>query len=122
MNRDRKKQLQRVRRHHRVRNHVRGTGDRPRLAVSRSIKHIGAQIINDDEGRTLVAISTLSKDLAATFKNGGNIKAAVAVGTKIAEKALAAGIKQVAFDRGFGRYHGRIKALADAARKGGLKF
>jgi large subunit ribosomal protein L18 len=122
MNRDRKKQLQRVRRHHRVRNSVRGTDDRPRLAVHRSVKHISAQIINDDQGRTLVAVSSLSKELAESLKNGGNLKAAAAVGAKLAEKAVAAGIKQVAFDRGFGRYHGRIKALADAARKGGLKF
>ena len=122
MNRDRKKQLQRIRRHHRVRNSVQGTGERPRLAVRRSVKHIYAQIINDVEGRTLVSVSTVSKELAESLKTGGNVKAAAVVGAKLAEKAVAAGIKKVAFDRGSSRFHGRVKALAEAARKGGLQF
>ena len=120
MNREKRKQAQRNRRHYRVRNRVVGTADRPRLAVFRSLKHIYAQIINDDAGRTLVATSTMSKDL--NVKSGGDVAAALAVGTKVAELALAAGITQVAFDRGCCRFHGRVKALADAARKGGLKF
>jgi large subunit ribosomal protein L18 len=122
MNRQKQKRVQRVRRHQRLRNRVHGTAERPRLAVYRSMKHIYAQIINDDEGRTLVAIATTSKDLKPSMKTGGDMKAAVAVGTKIAQVAVAAGIKKVAFDRGGNRYHGRIKALADAARKGGLDF
>jgi len=120
MNREKRKQAQRKRRHYRVRNSVHGTAERPRLAVYRSLKHIYAQVINDDEGRTLVATSTLSKDVDAP--KGGNVSAAEAVGTKVAELALAAGIKQVSFDRGYARFHGRVKALADAARKGGLEF
>ena len=122
MNRQKKKQLGRIRRHYRVRNRVHGTTERPRLSVRRSVTHIYAQIINDDDGRTLVAVSTVSKDVREGLKSGGNIKAAVLVGTKIAEKAKAAGITAVAFDRGASRYHGRVKALADAARKGGLQF
>ena len=120
MNREKRKQAQRKRRHYHVRNRVHGTVERPRLAVYRSLKHIYAQIINDDEGKTLVATSTLSKDLKV--KSGGNVAAAKTVGTKVAELALAAGITKVAFDRGFCKFHGRVKALAEAARKGGLKF
>ncbi len=122
MNRQKQKLAQRVRRHQRIRNRVHGTAERPRLAVYRSMKHIYAQIINDDEGRTLVAVATTSKDLKPSLKTGGDVKASVAVGTKIAQAAVAAGIKKVVFDRGGNRYHGRIKALADAARKGGLQF
>jgi len=122
MNRERRKQAQRQRRHYRVRKHVRGTAERPRLSVFRSLQNIYAQIINDDEGRTLVATSTLAKDLRDTVKKGGDIKAAAAVGARLAQMALAAGIKKVAFDRGYRRFHGRIKALSEAARKGGLQF
>lgn len=99
-----------------------GTSDRPRLSVFRSDKHISAQIINDIEGKTLVAASSLQKDLRNGAPNGGNLPAAVIVGKAIAERAKAAGISAVAFDRNGRRYHGRIKALADAAREGGLKF
>jgi len=120
MNREKRKQAQRKRRRYHVRNRVHGTAERPRLTVFRSLKHIYAQIVNDDEGRTLVTASTQSKDLS--LKNGGNVAAAQTVGTQVAELALAAGITQVAFDRGFCRFHGRVKALAEAARKGGLKF
>ena len=120
MNREKRKQAQRKRRHHHVRNRVHGTTERPRLSVFRSSKHIYAQIINDDEGRTLAASSTPSKD--ADAKNSGNVAAAEVVGAKLAELAVAAGIKQIAFDRGYCKFHGRVKALADAARKGGLKF
>ena len=120
MNREKRKQARRTRRHLHVRHHVHGTAERPRLAVYRSLQHIYAQIINDDEGRTLVAMGTTSKDLA--LAKTGNVAAAEAVGTKLAELAKTAGISQVAFDRGFCKFHGRVKALAEAARKGGLKF
>ena len=106
------------RRAHRVRNKVRGTSERPRLSVFRSSKHIYAQLIDDMTGITLAAASTAGKNA----KYGGNVKAATEVGTKLAEAAKAKGIKQAAFDRGHYRYHGRVKALADAARKGGLQF
>lgn len=104
--------------HRRIRKKVRGTAERPRLAVYRSLKHIYAQIIDDDNGKTLVAASTLEKDLRGD--NGGNIEAAVRVGRAIAERALAVGITQVVFDRGGYVYHGRVKALIDASREAGL--
>jgi large subunit ribosomal protein L18 len=99
-----------------------GTAERPRLSVFRSDKHISVQIIDDYEGKTLVAVSSQQKDVRGDAANGGNIAVAKIVGTKIAEKAKAAGINAVAFDRNGRRYHGRIKALADAAREGGLQF
>jgi large subunit ribosomal protein L18 len=99
-----------------------GTPERPRLSVFRSDKHITAQIIDDYAGKTLVAASSLQKDLRGDAANGGNVALAKAVGVAIAERAKAAGIDKVAFDRGGRRYHGRIKALADAAREGGLQF
>jgi large subunit ribosomal protein L18 len=95
---------------------------RLRLSVSRTLKHIYAQVIDDTKSQTLVAASSLSSELEGIIKNGGNISAAEAVGKLIAEKALAKGLKQVVFDRGGHVYHGRIKALADAARKAGLDF
>ncbi|HUW57061.1 MAG TPA: 50S ribosomal protein L18 [Planctomycetota bacterium] len=122
MNRERQKQAQRRRRRRHVRHRVRGTTERPRLSVYRSHKNIYAQIINDDEGRTLAATSTLDKDVQKKIKNGGGIPAAEVVGTKLAEVARAAGVKKVTFDRGYCRFHGRIKAMAEAARKGGLEF
>jgi large subunit ribosomal protein L18 len=105
-----------------VRKRIRGTAERPRLTVFRSLKHTYAQVIDDSIGRTLVSASTLDKDLAGSLKYGGNIEAATAIGKAIAERALAAGIKQVAFDRGPAQYHGRVAALAQAAREGGLDF
>ena len=93
-----------------------GTKERPRLAVFRGIKNIHAQLIDDGEGKTLATAGSLK------IKNGGNIKAAAVVGKALAEKAIAAGITKVVFDRGVSRYHGRVKALADAAREGGLLF
>lgn len=114
-----KRQLRR-RRH--VRGHIVGTQERPRLTVFRSSKHIYAQLVNDLEGVTLAAASSRATEAKADKAYGGNIKAAVAIGQKIAEAAKAKGIIKVAFDRGHYRYHGRIKALADAARKGGLQF
>jgi large subunit ribosomal protein L18 len=95
---------------------------RPRLTVCRTLKHIYAQVIDDQAGRTVVAASTLSPDLREKIKSGGNLSAAEAVGKLVAEKALAKGLKAVVFDRGGHVYHGRIKALADAARKAGLDF
>jgi large subunit ribosomal protein L18 len=109
----------RVRRHRRVRKKVRGTADRPRLAVFRSANHIYAQVIDDVAGRTLAAASSTEADLKGA---GGNIDGATKVGTVVAERAKAAGIDQVVFDRGGFRYHGRVAALADAARAGGLEF
>jgi len=111
-----------LRRKHHVRNtlRARGTKARPRLTVHRSHQHIYVQIIDDQNGKTLVAASTNDKD--GRLKYGGNKQAAETIGTRIAEKAKAAGITQIAFDRGPYRYHGRIQVLADAARKAGLEF
>ena len=110
----------RLRRHRRVRKKMRGTPQRPRLAVYRSNKHISAQVIDDLSGATLAAASTVEADLRSAA--GGNIDAATQVGTLVAERAKAAGIDAVVFDRGGFRYHGRVAALADAARDGGLEF
>ncbi len=104
--------------HTRIRKKVRGTAERPRLAVFRSLNHIYAQVIDDDNGTTLAAASTTEKDLG--LKSGGNIDAAQKVGQAIAERALAAGVSQVVFDRGGYVYHGRVKALLDATRQSGL--
>jgi large subunit ribosomal protein L18 len=110
-------------RHRRVRRIVRGTNERPRLAVYRSLHHIYAQVISDDAGRTLVASSTLGSDLkAGGLKSTSGMDAAKAVGKTIAGKCIERGIKQVVFDRSGFLYHGRVKALADAAREAGLKF
>ena len=109
----------RIRRHRRVRKKVRGTAERPRLAVFRSNKHISAQIIDDRAGRTLAAASTTEAALADAH---ANIDGATKVGELLAERAKAAGVTTVVFDRGGNLYHGRIAALADAARKGGLEF
>ncbi|HNZ62863.1 MAG TPA: 50S ribosomal protein L18 [Bacillota bacterium] len=112
----------RRRRHTRVRKHVEGTADRPRLNVFRSTSHIYAQIIDDESRRTLAAASSLDPSIKAELKNGGNIEAAKAVGRLIAERALEHGISAVVFDRGGYQYHGRVEALADAAREAGLSF
>ncbi len=120
MNKQKFNAQQRKRRRLHVRNKLRGDDQRPRLCVVRSHKHIYCQVINDDEGKTLASASTRDKDLRAQVKYGGNKDAAQLVDKTIAERALAAGIKQVRFDRGHCRYHGRIAALAEAARKAGL--
>lgn len=104
--------------HTRIRKKVRGTSERPRLAVFRSVNHIYAQVIDDDNGKTLAAASTVQKDLGV--KSGGNIEAAQIVGRTVAERALSAGVSQVVFDRGGYVYHGRVKALLDATREAGL--
>ena len=113
---------QRIRRSFRVRKRVRGTAERPRLSVFRSHKHIYAQVIDDLKGRTLVAASTADKDLRSGIKYGGNKAAAEAVGKAVAERAVAAGVTSVCFDRGSCQYHGRVTALAEAARKSGPQF
>jgi len=112
----------RRKRHRRIRKTVSGTQERPRMSVFRSLNNISVQVINDVDGRTLAAASTMDKDIKETQKYGGNTKAAGLVGKKIAEKALEKGIKKVAFDRGGYIYHGRVKALAEAAREAGLEF
>jgi large subunit ribosomal protein L18 len=104
--------------HTRIRKKVRGTSERPRLAVFRSVNHIYAQVIDDENGKTLAAASTVQKDLGV--KSGGNIEAAQIVGKTVAERALSAGVSQVVFDRGGYVYHGRVKALLDATREAGL--
>ncbi|MEO5341217.1 MAG: 50S ribosomal protein L18 [Magnetococcus sp. MYC-9] len=101
---------------------ARTCGDRLRLSVFRSVSHIYAQIIDDKQGRTLVAASTVEPEIRSQIKSGGNKEAAVVVGRSIAERALKANIKQVVFDRGGCLFHGRVKALADSAREGGLEF
>ncbi len=104
--------------HKRIRHKVRGTAERPRLAIYRSVAHIYVQVIDDAQGRTLVSASSVEKDAA----RGGNVAAAKSIGKLIAERAKEQGIRKVVFDRGGYLYHGRVKALADAAREAGLEF
>ncbi|HMK62138.1 MAG TPA: 50S ribosomal protein L18 [Acidimicrobiales bacterium] len=115
-----KKRALRLRRHARVRKSVTGTASRPRLAVFRSARHISAQVIDDSTGRTLAQATTVEPTLRASA--GGNVAAASSVGRLVAERAKACGIDQVVFDRGGYRYHGRVAALAEAARQAGLEF
>lgn len=117
-----KKRLSHQRRRGRVRLKISGTGARPRLAVFRSLKHIYAQLINDELGVTVAEASSLSSELKENLSNGGNVAAAENVGALIAQRAKQQGIETVVFDRGGHIYHGRIKALAEAARSAGLKF
>lgn len=116
------KREHRIRRHRRIRKRVSGTAARPRLTVFRSNRHIYCQLVDDDRGVTLLSASTMEKDLREVGSFGGNKGAAKAIGKRIAERAKAAGILKVAFDRGGYKYHGRVQALADAAREGGLSF
>jgi len=113
---------QTVRRRVRVRNAIRKNSDRVRLSVFRSGRHIYAQIIDDTAGHTLAAASSVESDLRTALKSGADKEAAAVVGKKLAERALAAGVEAVVFDRGAYRYHGRVRALADAAREAGLQF
>jgi large subunit ribosomal protein L18 len=113
---------ERSRIHHRIRRKISGSPKRPRLCVYRSLNHIYAQIVDDSQGTTLVAASTVEKEVGGSLKNSGNILAAKAVGKIVAERARAKGIEVVVFDRGGYLYHGRVRALADAAREAGLKF
>lgn len=122
MNVSKERRVARKKRQVRVRRKVVGSIDRPRLCVFRSAKHIYVQIIEDVTGRTLAAASTIAKDAGDSIKYTGNVEAAKVVGKQIAEQALAKDIKQVVFDRNGFLYHGRIKALADAAREAGLNF
>ena len=114
--------LHRRRVHKRVRTRVVGTPERPRLCVYRSLGHIYAQVIDDRSGKTLVAASSVDKETKKGLKGGGNIAAAKIIGKAIAERAKSAGVNKVVFDRGGYKYHGRVKALADAAREAGLQF
>jgi large subunit ribosomal protein L18 len=114
--------LVREKKHRRMRHHLAGTAERPRLAVFRSNNHMYAQIIDDTVGNTLVAASTLEKDIKAELEKTNNVDAAAYVGTAIAKKALEKGITEVVFDRGGFIYQGKIQALADAAREAGLQF
>jgi len=121
MDRNKNKAARRLKRHKRIRAGVMGTPDRPRLAVYKSLKHVHAQIIDDLAGRTLVAASSVESGANLEGKTG-NSKAAAAVGKLLADRAKKAGISKVCFDRGGFKYHGRVKALGDAARAEGLKF
>ena len=112
----------RLKRHKRIRKKISGTKERPRLSVFKSLKHIYAQIINDEEGVTLASACTLSPGIREQLQRGGNIAASKIVGELIAKKALEKGIKTVVFDRGGYIYHGRVKALAEASREAGLQF
>ena len=116
--------LQRRRRHLRIRNKVRGTAERPRLVVYRSLKNIEGQIVDDDAGRTVLGVSTLAPDLRGFTPESQNkrVEQSFAAGKLLAERAKAQGIQAVVFDRGGYKYHGRVKAFADGAREGGLQF
>jgi large subunit ribosomal protein L18 len=114
------RQAHRLRVHKRIRARLAGTPERPRLAVFRSLKHIYAQVIDDKAGKTIASASTQEKSSVGT--SGGNVAAAMAIGELVARRAMEQGVKSVVFDRGGYLYHGRIKALADAARKAGLEF
>lgn len=115
-------EVRRLRRQRHVRKRLHGTPERPRLAVYRSSKHIYAQVVNDDTGMTLASASTLDPQLRVDVAYGGNKAAAAAVGKAIAERAKQAGIDKICFDRRSYKYHGRVQALADAAREAGLQF
>lgn len=118
----REKVRKRNRRHDRIRKKVVGTNERPRMSVYRSLKHIYCQIVNDVKGETIVAVSTMSPEIRSQVGYGGNVKAAEIVGQRIAEEAKKKGVKTVVFDKGGYKYHGRIKALAESARKYELSF
>ena len=122
MDKAKRKRLARLRRHARVRKRMLGTAERPRLSVFRSLKHMHTQIIDDVQGHTLVAASTLDAEVQTNASDKNKSAQAALVGELLAERATEAGIKQVVFDRGGYKYHGRVKALAEAARKGGLEF
>ncbi|XZE53160.1 50S ribosomal protein L18 [Planctomycetaceae bacterium SH139] len=122
MDKNKKLNVKRVRRRNHVRKHVRGTAERPRLAVERTLKHFSCQLIDDVAGNTICAASTRQADLRSASTHTGNSEAAVTVGKKLAELAKSAGITMVRFDRGHNRYHGRVKAFADAVREGGIEL
>jgi len=113
---------QRLRRSYRVRNKLRGTADHPRLCVHRSLKHFGCQVIDDENGKTLLSVSSRDADVRSSLASGGNCESAAEIGKLVAQKAGQAGITRVRLDRGHSKYHGRVKAFADAAREAGLQF
>jgi large subunit ribosomal protein L18 len=115
-------QIARERRHQRIRRHLHGTAERPRLNVFRSLEHIYVQVVDDDLGNTLAAASSVDPELRAQLAGLNKTQQASRVGQLVAQRALAKGLKQVVFDRGGYPYHGRVKALADGAREGGLEF
>jgi large subunit ribosomal protein L18 len=108
--------------HVRIRQRIAGTSERPRLCVHRSSRHIRAQVVDDQTGRTIASASSLDIDVKKTLKGGGNIAASKVVGKAVAERARAKGVEKVVFDRGGYQYHGRVQALAEAAREAGLQF
>ena len=116
------KEQSRIKRHQRIRKRLQGTGEKPRLSVYKSLNHIYAQLIDDTAGKTLLSAATLEKEIRTALKHGGNLEAAKKVGASLAQKALGKKITTVVFDRAGYRYHGCVKALADAAREQGLKF
>lgn len=115
-------QKKRLRRRNHVRNKLRGSADHPRMCIHRSLKHFSCQLVDDLAGKTLVSASTRDKAVSNSLKDGGNCDAAAQIGKLVAEKATAAGIKAVKLDRGHNKYHGRVKAFAEAARESGLEF
>jgi len=121
MDHQKAKWLRRWKRHRRVRKQIQGTAERPRLSIYRGLKNIYCQLIDDEEGRTLLSVSTTLPEIKEQVSYGGNVQAARAVGKALAEKALARGIKRAVFDRGGCKFHGRIAAIAEGARKTGLK-
>lgn len=122
MDKAKEKRLARQRRHQRVRRRVHGTPERPRLTVFRSLRHIHAQVVDDTQGHTLVAASTLDGEVRGQLADKDKSAQAAVVGEVLAKRALVAGVEQVVFDRSGYKYHGRVKSLADAARKAGLEF
>lgn len=122
MDKNKKIGEQRQRRSFRVRNKLRGTADHPRLCIHRTLKHFGCQVIDDANGRTLLSVSSRDKDVRGAVSTGGNCDSAAAIGKLLAEKAIQAGITRARLDRGHAKYHGRVKAFADAAREAGLQF
>lgn len=119
MDKNKRLDAQRERRRFRVRNKVRGNASQPRLSIHRTLNHFSCQLIDDETGKTLCAASSQQKGVSSS---GGNCEGAAAVGRKLAELAKSAGVTRVAFDRGHTKFHGRVKAFADAAREGGLEF
>ncbi len=122
MNQTQKKQKNRIQRKKRIRGKILGTSERPRMSVYRSLNHCHVQLIDDSTGKTVIGMSTLSKEIKGSLEKTGNTDAAKQLGQVVAEKALAMNINQVVFDRNGFLYHGRIKAVADGAREKGLKF
>ena len=122
MDKNKKIQAKRLRRRRHVRNKLRGDASQPRLCIQRSLKHFACQVVDDEQGKTLLSASTRDKGIREQVSHGGNCDAAALVGKLVAEKAIEAGIQLAQLDRGHNKYHGRVKAFADAAREAGLQF